>query len=503
MQITRRTTLATLAATTLACPAIAAPTTLVIGAAVFPDSLQPGTSTFAAESLLKQTNEPLFARDNAGDLVPALATEAHQIDETTARLTIRQGVKCHDGGEFTAEDAAFTINYILDIKNGYGVLARISLIETATAIDPHTLELKTKAPFPTMLKGLSFILMQNKRYFDKVGWKGIVAKPMGTGPFVFSKWSAGDRYELTAFKDYWAGPAKVDRLTIREIPDPGTRIASLVSGETHIIEEVPVDLISQVEASSIAKMDEIVSTAGLVLTYDVRIPPFNDPRVRLAFDYAVDKPAIRQAMLKGRGELLDGQLLTATTFGHNPAIKARPFDPDKARALLKEANYRADTPIPMMTQSGKYVSDVDICNAVAGMLNQVGVQRHGRRRGRRRLPPAPIRLQGRTHPHGRLVQPGRRRLRQRLVHERRQARYLGQRGIRTPLPRRPLHQRPRSPASAPTSAWPRSFTRRTPPCSSSASQASTPSTAASPVSAPPPTNASASPPPRSPDICSS
>ncbi len=96
---------------------------------MFPDSLLPGTSSFASESLLKQTNEPLFARDNAGDLVPALALEATQVDETTTRIALRRGVKCHDGGEFTAEDAAFTINYVLDVKNGYGLLARIALID--------------------------------------------------------------------------------------------------------------------------------------------------------------------------------------------------------------------------------------------------------------------------------------------------------------------------------------------------------------------------------------
>ncbi len=76
---------------------------------------------------------------------------------------------------------------------------------------------------------------------------------------------------------------------------------------------------------------------------------------------------------KGRGELLHGQLLTSTTFGFNPAITARPYDPDKARALLKEAKFDFGKPIPIVTQSGKYVSDVDIGNAVAGMLGSIGV----------------------------------------------------------------------------------------------------------------------------------
>lgn len=371
-QISRRTVLATLAASALPHPASAA-STLTIGAAVFPDSLLPGIPSFASESLLKQTNEPLFARDNAGDLVPTLALEAFQIDDTTTRIKLRPNVLCHDGLPFTAEDAAYSLEHIIDVKNAYGLLARIAPIVSATAIDPLTLEIKTKAVFPTLLKGLSFILLHPKRYLEKVGIKGVQARPMGTGPFVFARWVPGDRYELTANKSYWAGPPKVDRLVIREIPDPGTRIASLVAGETQIIEEVPVDLIAQVETSGIAKMDEITSTAALVLTYDVRSAPFDDPRIRLAFDLAVDKPAILREMLKGRGELLDGQLLTAATFGHNPAVKARPFDPEKARALLEEAKFDFRKPIPIVTQSGKYASDVDICNAVAGMLNGVGI----------------------------------------------------------------------------------------------------------------------------------
>lgn len=351
----------------------AASRTLVVGASVFPDSLRPGVSSFASESLLKQTNEPLVARDNAGNINPALATSYTQLDDLTVQFKLRQGVKFHDGSDFTADDVAFTINYVLDVRNGYGLLARIAPVTGITVVDPHTVNITTRAVFPTLLMGLSSVLIQSKAYFDRVGIAGLQARPMGTGPFIFERWTPGDRYQLNANRTYWDGAPKFDRLVIREIPDPGTRIASLVAGETHIVEEVPIDLIPQVERSSLAKVDEIVSTAGLVLTYDVRVPPFNDPKVRLAFDYAVDKDAIRREILKGRGEVLQGQLLTSTSFGFNPNIRARPFDPDKARALLREARYNPRTPVAISTQSGKYVSDVDICNAVAGMLTNVGV----------------------------------------------------------------------------------------------------------------------------------
>ena len=358
----------------LARPASAAEKVLVCGASVFPDSLRPGISSFASSNLLEQVNEALYNRDNAGMPHPALATGVSYPDAKTARFTLRRGVKFHDGSDFTAEDVAYSIRYVIDPKNAFGLLARIGPVTGVTVIDPFTIEITTGAVFPTLISGLSNILIQSRAYFERVGFDGIQAKPMGTGPFVFGRWVPGDRYELTANKAYWGGSPKVDRLVIRQIPDPGTRIAALVAGECQIIEEVPIDLIPQVESSGAAHVDEIVSSVGLVLTYDVRVPPFNDPRVRLAFDYAVDKEAIRKEILKGRGEVLHGQLLTSTTFGFDPAIAARPYDPDKAKALLKQAGYRFDTPVPITTQSGKYVSDVDICNAVAGMLSEVGVQ---------------------------------------------------------------------------------------------------------------------------------
>ncbi len=355
-------------------PAFAADKVLTVGAAVFPDTLKPGIGSFASQSLLVQTNEQLVQRDAVGNPQPTLATSWELVEPTTMRFHLRQGVKFTDGVEFTADDVVYTIGYVQDPQNAYGAAARISAVTGATAVDKYTVDIKTKAVFPTLLRAMAEVPILPKHYAEKVGTKGLTDKPMGTGPFIFQEWVPGDHYTLTSNKNYWGGAPKFDKVIIRTIPDGSTRVAALVSGEAQIIEEVPIDLIEQVQASGVAKVDEIATSVGLVLTFDTLIKPFDNPKVREAFDYAIDKPLILKQILKGQGEILDAQLLTKAALGYNPDIKARPFDPAKAKQMLVEAGYDFNTPVPILTQNGKYVSDTDICNAIAGMLNNIGVK---------------------------------------------------------------------------------------------------------------------------------
>ena len=374
-RVTRRGLLPLVAAPFLVgVSARAAERTLVVAVATFPDSLMTGIASTTSSSLLMQTYDPLVARNNAGEFIPALAERWEPLGDTGWRFHLRPGVKFHDGSPFTADDVKFTIERVIDPQTAYGFLSRISQVSGVEVVDDHTVDIRTRGVFPILPKGLSDIPIEARHYYSQVGPDVPKRKPMGTGPFVAGSWVPGDQYELTANKAYWRGPPRIDRMLVRQIPEASTRLAALLSGEAHIIEEVPIDAIEQIEASRAGRVVSVPTSVGLVLTYDVRRPPFNDPRVREALDYAVDKELIAKEILKGRAETLQGQLVTRATFGFDPAIKARAFDPAKAKALLKAANFDFDTPVPILTQSGKYVSDVDISNAVAGMLQDVGVK---------------------------------------------------------------------------------------------------------------------------------
>ena len=354
--------------------AFASASTLHVGLQGLPDSLVMGFSSFAALNLALQTQDALVHRDDVGRLIPGLATAWRAIDASTWQFDLRPNVKFHDGRPFTSADVKFTLDYILAPDSTYGTKARISQIASVEAPDERTILIKTKGPFPTLANGLSDIPMEPKHYVEAVGRAGMTAKPMGTGPFRFKRWIPGDRYELTAFSDYWGGRPSVEELVLRQIPEGSTRVAALLAGEIQIAEELPVDLLERVQKTRNTEVADVESTVGLLLTFDTRKKPFDDPRVRLALNYAVDKEKILKRLLLDRGTLLQGQPITSNTFGFNPNVKAIPYDPAKAKALLAEAGYAKGFETSITTRSGKYLADVEICNVCAAMFAEVGVK---------------------------------------------------------------------------------------------------------------------------------
>ena len=348
--------------------------TLVIGAAVFSDSISPAAGGYLTLSFVYQTWEPLVARDGDDKLVPALAERWEAVEPTKWRFHLRRGVKWHDGTPFTAADVKFTIDYVTNPQTVYARKSRIAGVVGTDIVDDHTVEIRTATPSALLVRGLADIAIEQKATTEKLGIKEAHRKPIGTGPWKYVEWIAGDHYDLTANPDYWGGPPAMKNLRIRSLPEGATRVASLVAGETHIIEEVPVDLLPSIEKRRNLKIDAVESSVSLVLSFDVRKPPFNDVRVRQAMDYAIDKKTMLQQMLGGYGSVLDGQLVTKSTFGYNPTIKARPFDRAKAKALMAEAGYAKGFDTRINTMSGRYLSDVDIANAAAGMMTEVGAR---------------------------------------------------------------------------------------------------------------------------------
>jgi peptide/nickel transport system substrate-binding protein len=348
--------------------------TLVVGVAVFSDSISPAASGYLTLSLAYLTWEPLVARDTEDKLVPALAEKWEMISPTQWRFHLRKGVKWHDGTPFTATDVKFTIDHVIDPKMVYARKSRIAGVVGTDIVDEHTVDIRTASPGPLLLRGLADIAIEQKAYSEKVGFVEARKKPVGTGPWKYVEWVSADHYDLLANSDYWGGAPQMKKLRLRSLAEGATRVASLLAGETHLVEEVPVDLLPSIEKRRNLKVDAVESSVSLVLSFDTRKPPFNDVRVRQAIDYSIDKKTLLQQMLGGYGSVLDGQLVTKGTFGYNPNLKSRPFDLAKAKALLAEAGYPKGLDNKINTLSGRYLSDVDIANAAAGMMTAAGAR---------------------------------------------------------------------------------------------------------------------------------
>ncbi len=304
-------------------------------------------------------------------LKPMLAERWENPTPTTWRFHIRHGVKFHNGDPLTAEDVKFTIDLALANK-GSTQNSYLGPTESVRVVDPYTVELTTKTPFPPLLTNISRLHIVPRAY-ARIGADAFSTKqPIGTGPYKFVEWQHGQRIVLEANPDYWAGAPTPKRLVFRFIPDPSTRAAELRAGGVDIISGPPV-----AELKELATGDtEVVHVPAVrVIAYPINTlqKPLGDVRVRRAMNLAVDRETIVKTLLQGYGQPV-GQPFIPGWLGYDPAIKPFPYDPAQAKKLLAEAGYPNGFDVTWNISTGVFLADKEIAEAAAAMLGQVGVR---------------------------------------------------------------------------------------------------------------------------------
>jgi peptide/nickel transport system substrate-binding protein len=330
-----------LAATLMLCcgSANAARSDITIGMQLEPPNLDPTGGAAAAIDEVVYANifEGLtrFAPD--GSVVPGLASswEVSQ-DGLQYTFTLRDGVSFHDGSAFDADDVVFSLDRARaeDSTNAQkGLFAGIASVE---ASDPGTVVITLEQPNG----GLPF----NLAWGDAV----IVAPesidsaktaPIGTGPFVFSKWVQGDRVEIVRNPDYWGEAAKLDKATFKFISEPTAAFAALMAGDVDAFPVYPApENLPQLDADPRFSV-VLGSTEGeTILSTNNKLAPFDNKLVRQAVAHAIDRSAIIDGAMFGYGTPI------GTHFApHHPAYldltENSPYDPEKAKALLAEAGH--------------------------------------------------------------------------------------------------------------------------------------------------------------------
>jgi len=275
----------------------------------------------------------------------------------------------------------FSVERMLNPKQGAPGRTSIATIDHVDVVDPYTVNIVTKAPFPLLPVRMSpghcgTVGIVPPKYLAQVGDAGFAVKPVGTGPYKFVEWVKDDRLVLEANKDYHRGAPAIDRLIFRPVPELTTRVAALVSGQADLVSDIPPDQTGKIQASGNAHV-EISTLGGFVImvkmTNYLMPGPWTDVRVRRAINYAIDMDTIIKTVLEGYGTVL-GVPLEKEAFGFNPNIKWYGYDPERAKALLREAGYPNGFEMTLHAPNRRYMNDIEVMQAMAQMLGKVGIK---------------------------------------------------------------------------------------------------------------------------------
>lgn len=336
-----------------------------------PVTLDPN-GTASSAHIFYAIYDALTRVDEQANVLPGLAESWKATDATTWEFKIRAGAKWSDGSPATADDVKFTYDYVLDTANKSAIASRIANVTGVTVVDPQTVRISTKGSDPLMAKRAYFIPILPKAYIAKVGWQQFSLNPIGTGGFKIKEYKQGTRAVLVPSETSWRKP-KLTELQILEIPDATARLAGLRTGDLDAIDGLDRENADRMKGEP--SLAVIVADGVASYNFDLEFfaKPYDDKRVRIAMNHAIDKNAILKGLLLGFGKVMDGQLVPSNVFGYNPNLKPYEYDPKKAKDLLAAAGLSNgfETAIEFTTTSSEPKL---IAQAMAQNLQDVGIK---------------------------------------------------------------------------------------------------------------------------------
>jgi peptide/nickel transport system substrate-binding protein len=303
-RISRRSALKLLGAA--AVPALVAPTraaepaTLRVAFANQPATLDPQKMRVGGVdyNYVNSCFSHLTAQDPKLQVIPDLATRWDASDDLkTWTFHLRPGVKFHDGKPLDAADVIFTFKRILDKDVGSVLRVNFAMVESLEAVDPLTVRFKLSTPYgdlPAAVAAYQAAIVSE----STIGT--VTTHPIGTGPFRFVEYRPGDQLVMARNPDYFLpGVPTLDRVIIRIIPEFTTAVAALESGAVDAVFDLPPEQIEKLGKSKVAHVDKVQAGQWQGIIWNCEMKPFDDPRVRRAFNKLIDKPALSEIAMFG------------------------------------------------------------------------------------------------------------------------------------------------------------------------------------------------------------
>lgn len=346
--------------------------TMTIDLSGEPQSLDPALAVSSRDwSIVHSIYDSPLQWGKAGAIEPLAAESFRFVDPTTIEIILREGLTFHDGSPVTSAAISRAVTHLQDPNAGSQVADLFKPITSVKEVDAQTVHLITDAPNPGLLAQITTWLVLLP---DGATTETLAKQPVGSGPFTFDSYEAGNQIVLKRNPAYtWGSPKGMpmtEQATYRFVPEATTRLADLASGATDIVIEIPIDQEQQIaDGGAIARDVPLVGTSFVRLITDQA--PFDNASVRLAMLHAVDVESIAQALISPNAHRLAALYPDDRAMGFDPSLAPHAYDPDLAKSLLEQAGLGdgIDVDFEITTAARK-----DVAEAIAAQLQEVGIR---------------------------------------------------------------------------------------------------------------------------------
>ncbi|MBM3503598.1 MAG: hypothetical protein FJX65_06955 [Alphaproteobacteria bacterium] len=316
--------------------------------------------------------------DDKAQILPFAAEKWEVMNPTTWRVTFRKDVEFTSGRKNDAANVVKIFDYLHTTEAGKasGIMRNMKLA-SYRAVDSHTVEFVTPEPDPLLVAKFAAFYVADMVAFNDMGRANYGAKPVTSGPYKVVNWT-DQEMQATVYEKSWR-PAKIKNLYIVEVPEPASRLAAIVSGQTDMAHNLAPEDVARIKASGHTAAVEGAPFVDAVALFTKDFAnkwsgkaPFSDRRVRQAANYALNRDSLAQNLFKGLARPA-GQPAIPSTNGYNPSVLPYPYDPAKAKQLLTEAGYPNGFSVTMETAVG-LLGGRELLQVVSEDLGKVGIK---------------------------------------------------------------------------------------------------------------------------------
>lgn len=290
---------------------------------------------------------------------------------------LRRDIRWQNGEPLRADDVVHSFNRVMTDPQSKQK-QNLSMVAGVQAVDDHTVKVTTKEPTAPLLSYLTQFIITNKAVFDQYGPKlADEQHPVGAGEYKLERLMPGQMFALVKNTDFPGMQGRrdaPDRIVYEIVREPEARTVGLFNGEFQIVQRLPPNMIAEVENNPNTKVVSVAAAEFMFLGMTPKRPPWNDKLVRQAVCYAINRDAIVKSILGGQAMRLDG-VVGPGQIGYDPNTRERyPYDPEKAKALLRRAGFPNGIDVDFYTSTGRYLFDRTIATAIVPMLAAVGIR---------------------------------------------------------------------------------------------------------------------------------